>query len=143
LPLRAAPVNVYRCLRTLNPSPYMFYLDLDDFQAAGASPEVMARVEDGEVTVRPIAGTRPCGTSEVEDVSLADELAADPKEIAEHVMLLDLGRNDVGRVAAIGSVRVTEQMTIERYSHVMHIVSNVEGTLPPGTTSFDVLAASF
>jgi anthranilate synthase component 1 len=143
LPLRAAPINVYRCLRTLNPSPYMFYLDLDDFQAAGASPEVMARVEDGEVTVRPIAGTRPRGTSEVEDLSLARELAADPKEIAEHVMLLDLGRNDVGHVASIGSVRVTEQMAIERYSHVMHIVSNVEGTLPPGTTSFDVLAASF
>jgi anthranilate synthase component 1 len=143
LPLRAAPVNVYRCLRTLNPSPYMFYLDLDDFQAAGASPEVMARVEDGEVTVRPIAGTRPRGTSEVEDVSLARELAADPKELAEHVMLLDLGRNDVGRVARIGTVEVTEQFVIERYSHVMHLVSNVRGQLAADRDCFDAFRATF
>jgi anthranilate synthase component 1 len=143
LPLRAAPINVYRCLRTLNPSPYMFFLDLGELQAAGASPEVMARVEDGEVTVRPIAGTRPRGTSEVEDTALAAELLADPKEIAEHVMLLDLGRNDVGRVAQIGSVEVTERLVIERYSHVMHLVSNVRGRLAPGLDSFDAFRATF
>ncbi|HWP64306.1 MAG TPA: anthranilate synthase component I [Candidatus Limnocylindria bacterium] len=143
LPLRAAPVNVYRCLRTLNPSPYMFYLELDDFQAAGASPEVMARVEDGWVTVRPIAGTRPRGTSEVEDAALARELLADPKEIAEHVMLLDLGRNDVGRVAQTGTVEVTEQFVIERYSHVMHLVSNVRGRLAAPYDSFDAFRATF
>jgi anthranilate synthase component 1 len=143
LPLRAAPVNVYRCLRTLNPSPYMFYLDCGDFQAAGASPEVMARVEDGMLTVRPIAGTRPRGTSEVEDAALAHELAADPKEIAEHVMLLDLGRNDVGRVSRVGTVEVTERMVIERYSHVMHLVSNVEGRLAPERDCFDAFRATF
>src|SRR5438093_50196 len=125
LPLAAAPFDVYRCLRTVNPSPYMFYLALGDHALAGASPEVMVRVEDGEVTVRPIAGTRPRGTVEREDVALAAELAADPKERAEHVMLLDLGRNDVGRVAAIGTVQVTESFVIERYSHVMHLVPNV------------------
>jgi len=143
LPLRAAPVNVYRCLRTLNPSPYMFYLDCGDFQAAGASPEVMARVEDGVVTVRPIAGTRPRGTSEVEDAALAHELAIDPKEVAEHVMLLDLGRNDVGRVSRVGTVEVTERMVIERYSHVMHLVSNVEGRLAPERDCFDAFRATF
>ena len=143
LPLRAAPINVYRCLRTLNPSPYMFYLDLGDFQAAGASPEVMVRVEDGEMTVRPIAGTRPRGTSEVEDVALARELAGDPKELAEHVMLLDLGRNDVGRVARVGTVEVTEQFVIERYSHVMHLVSNVRGHLAAGRDCFDAFRAAF
>jgi anthranilate synthase component 1 len=143
LPLRAAPLNVYRCLRTLNPSPYMFYLDCGDFQAAGASPEVMARVEDGVVTVRPIAGTRPRGTSEVEDAALAHELAADPKEVAEHVMLLDLGRNDVGRVSRVGTVEVTERMVIERYSHVMHLVSNVEGRLAPERDCFDAFRATF
>jgi anthranilate synthase component 1 len=143
LPLRAAPVNVYRCLRTLNPSPYMFFLELGDIQAAGASPEVMARVEDGELTVRPIAGTRPRGTSEVEDASLAAELRADPKEIAEHVMLLDLGRNDVGRVSRIGSVDITERLVIERYSHVMHLVSNVRGRLAPGKDCFDAFRATF
>jgi anthranilate synthase component 1 len=143
LPLRAAPLNVYRCLRTLNPSPYMFFLDLGDFQAAGASPEVMARVEDGELTVRPIAGTRPRGTSEIEDGALAAELLADPKEIAEHVMLLDLGRNDVGRVACVGSVEVTERLVIERYSHVMHLVSNVRGRLAAGCDSFDAFRATF
>jgi anthranilate synthase component 1 len=143
LPLRAAPINVYRCLRTLNPSPYMFYLDLGDFQAAGASPEVMARVEEGELTVRPIAGTRPRGTSEIEDTALATELAADPKEIAEHVMLLDLGRNDVGRVSRIGTVEVTEQFVIERYSHVMHLVSNVRGQLAAERDCFDAFRATF
>jgi anthranilate synthase component 1 len=121
----------------------MFYLELGDFQAAGASPEVMARVEDGELTVRPIAGTRPRGTTEVEDAALARELAVDPKELAEHVMLLDLGRNDVGRVARVGTVEVTERFVIERYSHVMHLVSNVRGRLAPGTDCFDAFRATF
>jgi anthranilate synthase component 1 len=143
LPFAASPLSLYRALRSLNPSPYMFYYDFGDFHVVGASPEILVRKEASTVTLRPIAGTRPRGPTRDADERLAQELAADPKEIAEHVMLLDLGRNDVGHVAAIGSVRVTEQMTIERYSHVMHIVSNVEGTLPPGTTSFDVLAASF
>jgi anthranilate synthase component 1 len=143
LPLAAAPFDVYRCLRTVNPSPYMFFLALDDHALAGASPEVMVRVERDEVTVRPIAGTRPRGTSEQDDQILADELAADPKELAEHVMLLDLGRNDVGRVARVGSVAVTERFVIERYSHVMHLVSNVRGTLAPGCDCFDALRATF
>ena len=143
LPLAAAPFDVYRCLRTVNPSPYMFYLALGDHALAGASPEVMVRVEDGEVTVRPIAGTRPRGTVEREDAALAAELAADPKERAEHVMLLDLGRNDVGRVAAIGTVQVTESFVIERYSHVMHLVSNVRATLAPGRDAFDAFRATF
>jgi anthranilate synthase component 1 len=143
LPFAASPLSLYRALRSLNPSPYMFYYDFGDFHVVGASPEILVRKEASTVTLRPIAGTRPRGATRDADERLALELAADPKEIAEHVMLLDLGRNDVGHVAATGSVRVTEQMTIERYSHVMHIVSNVEGTLPPGTTSFDVLAASF
>jgi len=121
----------------------MFYYDFGDFHLVGASPEILVRKEASTVTLRPIAGTRPRGENRDADERLARELAADPKEIAEHVMLLDLGRNDVGHVAATGTVHVTEQMTIERYSHVMHIVSNVEGTLPPGTTSFDVLSASF
>ena len=143
LPLATAPFNVYRCLRTVNPSPYMFFLELGDHTLAGASPEVMVRVEEGEVTVRPIAGTRPRGTTEVDDQALATELAADPKELAEHVMLLDLGRNDVGRVARIGSVAVTERLVIERYSHVMHLVSNVRGTLGPDRDAFDALRATF
>jgi anthranilate synthase component 1 len=143
MPLAAAPFNVYRCLRTVNPSPYMFYLALGDHELVGASPEVMVRVEDGEVTVRPIAGTRPRGSVEQDDAALAAELAADPKELAEHVMLLDLGRNDVGRVAAIGSVEVTERFVIERYSHVMHLVSNVRGRLAPGRDCFDALRATF
>jgi len=143
LPFAASPLSLYRALRSLNPSPYMFYYDFGDFQVVGASPEILVRKEGSTVTLRPIAGTRPRGETRDADERLARELAADPKEIAEHVMLLDLGRNDVGHVAAIGSVHVTEQMAIERYSHVMHMVSNVEGDLPPGTTSFDVLAASF
>jgi anthranilate synthase component 1 len=143
MPLAAAPFNVYRCLRAVNPSPYMFYLAMGPYALAGASPEVMARVEDGELTVRPIAGTRPRGTMEREDQALADELLADPKEIAEHVMLLDLGRNDVGRVARTGSVEVTERLVIERYSHVMHIVSNVRGQLSPGQDSFAAFRATF
>jgi anthranilate synthase component 1 len=143
LELAAAPVNVYRCLRTVNPSPYMFFLDCGDHALAGASPEVMVRVEDGEVTVRPIAGTRPRGTVERDDKRLATELLEDPKERAEHVMLLDLGRNDVGRVARTGTVQVTESFVIERYSHVMHLVSNVRGELAPGRDCFDALRATF
>ncbi len=143
VPLAAAPFNVYRRLRTVDPSPYMFYLALGAQAVAGASPEVMARLEDGELTVRPIAGTRPRGTSERDDAALAAELAADPKELAEHVMLLDLGRNDVGRVARVGTVAVTERFTIERYSHVMHLVSNVCGQLAPGRDCFDAFRATF
>jgi anthranilate synthase component 1 len=143
LPLRAAPFNVYRCLRVINPSPYMFFLQLGEHALAGASPEVMARVEGGEIVVRPIAGTRPRGTGEVEDAALERELRMDPKECAEHVMLVDLGRNDVGRVAAVGSVEVTERMVVERYSHVMHLVSNVRGTLADGRDCFDVFRAAF
>ena len=141
--LRAAPFNVYRSLRTVNPSPYMFFLRLGEQTLVGSSPEVMARVEDGKLTVRPIAGTSPRGTQEIEDRELERKLLADPKEIAEHVMLLDLGRNDVGRVAAVGSVEVTERLVIERYSHVMHIVSNVRGTLAPGRDCFDAFRATF
>jgi anthranilate synthase component 1 len=143
MPLAAPPFNVYRCLRTVNPSPYMFFLALGDEALVGASPEVMVRVEDGEVTVRPIAGTRPRGTVEQEDARMAAELEADPKERAEHVMLLDLGRNDVGRVARVGTVRVTERFVVERYSHVMHLVSNVCGTLAPGLDCFDAFRATF
>ncbi len=143
MPFSANPLSLYRALRSLNPSPYMFYYDFGDFHVVGASPEILVRKEGGTVTLRPIAGTRPRGATREADESLAAELAADPKEIAEHVMLLDLGRNDVGRVAATGTVTVTERMAIERYSHVMHIVSNVEGTLRPGLSSLDVLAASF
>ncbi len=142
-PLRATPLALYRALRTLNPSPYMFYFDFDDFHVVGASPEILARLEDGVVTVRPIAGTRKRGATIEEDKALAEELLADPKERAEHIMLMDLGRNDAGRVSQIGSVQVTEQMKVERYSHVMHIVSNVEGKLKPGLTAIDVLRATF
>ena len=143
MPFDASPLSLYRALRSLNPSPYMFYYDFGDFHVVGASPEILVRKEGDTVTLRPIASTRPRGGTREADERLAAEMTADPKEIAEHVMLLDLGRNDVGRVAAIGTVRVTEQFEIERYSHVMHMVSNVEGTLAPGRTSFDVLAASF
>jgi anthranilate synthase component 1 len=143
MPLRAAPFNVYRALRTIEPSPYMFYLQLGDQILVGASPEVMVRVEDGEITVRPIAGTSPRGTQEMEDRELERALLADPKEIAEHIMLLDLGRNDVGRVAAVGSVEVTERMVVERYSHVMHIVSNVRGRLAEGRDAYDAFRATF
>ena len=143
LPFTDSPLSLYRALRSVNPSPYMFYYDFGDFHVVGASPEILVRKEGATVTLRPIAGTRPRGATREADEALAVELAADPKEIAEHVMLLDLGRNDVGRVAKIGSVRVTERMIVERYSHVMHIVSNVEGTLQPGRTSLDVLRAAF
>src|SRR5207249_4898199 len=142
-PFTAPPLSLYRALRSLNPSPYMFYYDFGDFHVVGASPEILVRKEASSITLRPIAGTRPRGTTRDADEALASELLADPKEIAEHVMLLDLGRNDVGRVAQTGSVQVTERMVIERYSHVMHIVSNVEGRLKPGLTSIDVLRAAF
>jgi anthranilate synthase component 1 len=142
-PLTAHPFNIYRSLRTINPSPYMFYLRLGDLTLVGASPEVMVRVEGREITLRPIAGTRRRGATEAEDRELEAELLADPKERAEHVMLVDLGRNDVGRVAEIGSVKVTELMVVERYSHVMHIVSNVTGMLREGCDAFDAFAATF
>ncbi|WP_018137889.1 MULTISPECIES: anthranilate synthase component I [unclassified Thioalkalivibrio] len=143
VPFSAPPLNLYRALRALNPSPYMYYLDLDDHHVVGASPEILVRLEDDRVTVRPIAGTRPRGRTEEEDRALEVELLADPKERAEHLMLIDLGRNDVGRVCEIGSVEVTDTMSIERYSHVMHIVSNVEGQLAPGHSPMDVLRATF
>ncbi|MBV8361197.1 MAG: chorismate-binding protein [Deltaproteobacteria bacterium] len=142
-PLTAHPFNLYRSLRTINPSPYMFYLRLGDFTLAGASPETMVRVEGRQITLRPIAGTRRRGANELEDTALERELLADPKELAEHIMLVDLGRNDVGRVAKIGSVKVTELMTVERYSHVMHIVSNVVGELNDGMDAFDAFRATF
>jgi anthranilate synthase component 1 len=142
-PFHASPLALYRALRTINPSPYMFYFDFGDFHVVGASPEILVRLEGDAVTVRPIAGTRRRGATPAEDAALAEELLADHKERAEHIMLVDLGRNDVGRVAVTGSVRVTEQMVIERYSHVMHIVSNVEGKLKPGLNAIDVLRASF
>ena len=137
------PLSLYRSLRTLNPSPYMYYFDFGDFQVVGASPEILVRLEGDKVTLRPIAGTRRRGATPEEDQALAAELLADPKERAEHVMLIDLGRNDVGRIAKFGSVKVTESMVIERYSHVMHIVSNVEGTLKPGLDAVAVLKATF
>ncbi len=143
IPFKAPPLNLYRALRTLNPSPYMYYLDLDDFQVVGSSPEILTRVEDGVVTVRPIAGTRRRGHTEDEDLALEKELLADPKELAEHLMLIDLGRNDVGRVAETGTVELTENMKIERYSHVMHIVSNVTGKLKKGMSAMDALRATF
>ncbi len=142
IPFTAAPLNLYRALRHLNPSPYMYFLDLDDFQIVGSSPEILARVEAGEITVRPLAGTRHRGHTEAEDKALEAELLVDPKEIAEHLMLIDLGRNDVGRVAEIGSVVVTDQMTVERYAYVMHIVSNVTGKLKAGLSAMDVLRAT-
>jgi len=142
-PLTAHPFNLYRSLRTINPSPYMFYLKLGDETLVGASPEVMVRVEGRDITLRPIAGTRRRGATEVEDRELEAELLADPKERAEHVMLVDLGRNDVGRVAEIGSVEVDELMVIERFSHVMHIVSNVRGKLRENFDAFDAFRATF
>ena len=143
VPFRARPVDVYRALRALNPSPYMYFLDLDGTQVVGSSPEILVRVQDGEVTVRPIAGTRPRGATPAEDAALEAELLADPKERAEHLMLIDLGRNDVGRVAEAGSVQVPDRFTIERYSHVMHIVSEVRGKLRAGASFSDVLKATF
>ncbi|MFZ5593922.1 MAG: anthranilate synthase component I [Pseudomonadota bacterium] len=143
VPYQAPPLDLYRALRSLNPSPYMFYMDLCGFHVVGSSPEILVRLEDGLITVRPIAGTRPRGATEAQDRALEQDLLADPKERAEHLMLIDLGRNDVGRVSETGSVNVTEKMVIERYSHVMHIVSNVTGHLKPGMTAIDVLRATF
>jgi anthranilate synthase component 1 len=143
IPLKARPLDVYRALRSLNPSPYMYFLDLGNFHIVGSSPEILARLEGREVTVRPIAGTRPRGRTEAEDRELERELLADPKELAEHLMLIDLGRNDAGRVSETGSVKLVEQMVIERYSHVMHIVSHVTGQLKPGLGAIDVLRATF
>jgi len=146
-PYAASPLALYRALRTLNPSPYMFYFNFEDFHVVGASPEILVRLEhqDGQkrVTVRPIAGTRKRGATAAEDEALAADLLADPKERAEHLMLLDLGRNDIGRVAKTGTVKVTDQFIIERYSHVMHIVSNVDGKLQAGLDALDVLRATF
>ena len=142
-PFAASPLSLYRALRSLNPSPYMFFYDLGGFHVVGSSPEILVRLEGDTVTLRPIAGTRPRGLTREDDQRLAEELLADPKECAEHLQLLDLGRNDTGRVAVTGSVRVTENMLIERYSHVMHIVSNVEGKLKPELAALDVLRASF
>ncbi len=139
----AEPLDLYRALRSLNPSPYMYYLDLGDFHIVGSSPEILVHVEEGMVTVRPIAGTRPRGKNAAADVALEQDLLADPKEIAEHLMLIDLGRNDVGRIAQTGSVELTEKMIIERYSHVMHIVSNVTGKIKDNMTPIDVLRATF
>ncbi len=136
------PLDIYRALRCMNPSPYMYYLNLDNFHIVGSSPEILVRLEEQKLTVRPIAGTRPRGANEEEDLALEKELLADPKECAEHLMLIDLGRNDVGRVSEIGSVELTENMAIERYSHVMHIVSNVTGKLKPSFTTLDVLKAT-
>jgi anthranilate synthase component 1 len=145
----AHPFAIYRALRMLNPSPYMFYFDFSngsgrhDFQVVGASPELHVRLEDGIASVRPIAGTRPRGSNEAQDVALQEELLADPKERAEHVMLVDLGRNDIGRVSEYGTVNVRDLMVIERYSHVMHIVSHVEGKMKPGMDAFDLMRATF
>jgi len=141
--VNAAPFTVYRALRAINPSPYMFFLDLDDIHIIGASPELLVRVEDGEVTIHPIAGTRKRGSDPQSDQQFAEELQSDPKERAEHVMLVDLGRNDVGRVSVPGSVQVTQLMEVERYSHVMHLVSNVTGQLRPDITPYDALRAGF
>jgi anthranilate synthase component 1 len=142
-----SPLSLYRALRSLNPSPYMYYYDFGDFQVVGASPEILVRQESvpegTKVTIRPLAGTRPRGATPEQDKAAEQELLADPKERAEHVMLIDLARNDIGRVAQIGTVKVTEAFVVERYSHVMHIVSNVEGLLEPGLSNMDVLKATF
>jgi anthranilate synthase component 1 len=143
-----SPLSLYRALRSLNPSPYMYFYNFGDMQIVGASPEILVRNEeqaDGshKVTLRPIAGTRPRGNTPEQDLALAKELVTDPKEIAEHVMLIDLARNDLGRISEIGSVKVTEQMVVEKYSHVQHIVSNVDGKLKAGLSNLDVLKATF
>ena len=143
IPFNAPPLDLYRALRSLNPSPYMYYLDLGDHHIVGSSPEILVRLEDNQVTVRPIAGTRPRGENEAADIALEKELLADPKELAEHLMLIDLGRNDAGRVSKTSSVKLTDKMVVERYSHVMHIVSNVTGDLKEGLNAMDVLRATF
>jgi anthranilate synthase component 1 len=143
VPFQARPVDVYRALRSLNPSPYMYFIDLGKTQIVGSSPEILMRVENGEVVLRPIAGTRPRGETPEEDLALEQELLNDPKELAEHLMLIDLGRNDVGRVSEVGGVDLTDRMVIERYSHVMHIVSEVRGQIREGLGPIDVLRATF
>jgi anthranilate synthase component 1 len=143
IPLQVDPFTIYRHLRVINPSPYLFFLRCEGPVLIGSSPEILVRLEDGRIDVRPIAGTRPRGRTPEEDAALETELLADPKERAEHVMLVDLGRNDVGRVAQSGSVRVSEYATIERYSHVMHIVSNVQARLRPELDWLDLLRATF
>lgn len=143
IPYSAPPLDLYRSLRSLNPSPYMYYLDLGDFHIVGSSPEILVQVEDDMVTVRPIAGTRPRGETHERDNQLEEELLNDPKEVAEHLMLIDLGRNDIGRIAQTGTVDVTDKMIIERYSHVMHIVSNVAGKIKPNISAMDTLRATF
>ncbi|MET0517837.1 MAG: anthranilate synthase component I family protein, partial [Burkholderiaceae bacterium] len=143
----ASPLSLYRALRTLNPSPYMYFYDMGDFQIVGASPEILVRHErtpaGQQVTIRPLAGTRPRGATPALDAALEKELKADPKELAEHLMLIDLARNDIGRIARTGSVKLTDAFAVERYSHVMHIVSNVEGTLREGLSNMDVFRAAF
>jgi anthranilate synthase component 1 len=143
VPFRLPPLALYRALRRLNPSPFLFHMDFGHFAVVGSSPEIQVRLRDGQVTIRPIAGTRRRGVTPAEDAALAEDLLADPKELAEHLMLLDLGRNDVGRVAQVGSVSVTQQNSIEYYSHVMHIVSNVVGTIDPEHDAMDALIAGF
>jgi len=142
-PFSEHPLNLYRALRRLNPSPYMYFFDFGEFQVVGSSPEILVKLQEREITVRPIAGTRRRGHDEAEDQALEAELLADPKERAEHLMLIDLGRNDAGRVSETGSVKLTAKMAIERYSHVMHIVSNVTGTLKAGLNAIDALRATF
>src|SRR3546814_300801 len=150
-PFRDSPLSLYRSLRSLNPSPYMYYWNFDNFHVVGSSPEILVRQEEvvgddsrkSTVTIRPLAGTRKRGATPLEDAAMAKDLLADPKERAEHVMLIDLARNDVGRVAETGTVEVTDTMTIERYSHVMHLVSNVTGVLDKGMGNIDVLRATF
>jgi anthranilate synthase component 1 len=142
-PTNADPFEIYRALRTINPSPYMFYLQLNGFHLIGASPEILVRVENGTVATRPLAGTRPRGKTPDEDARLEQELRSDEKERAEHIMLVDLGRNDVGRVSEPGTVQVSELMEVERYSHVMHLVTHVQGKLRRDTTAFDALRACF
>jgi anthranilate synthase component 1 len=137
------PFDAYRALRVINPSPYMYYLDMDEVQIAGSSPEVLVKVREGTAVTHPIAGTRPRGGDDEEDAALASELLADPKERAEHVMLVDLARNDLGRVSAAGTVRVEDLMSVERYSHVMHIASRVAGELAPGRSALDAFRAAF
>jgi len=143
VPYKAPPLDLYRSLRSLNPSPYMHFMNLDTFHIVGSSPEILVRLEDDEITVRPIAGTRKRGHDKEKDLAMEKELLNDPKELAEHLMLIDLGRNDAGRVSQIGSVKLTDKMTIERYSHVMHIVSNVIGKILPDMSAIDVLRATF
>jgi len=143
VPFNLSPFSLYRALRRTNPSPFLYFLNFGDFSVVGSSPEILVRMRDGKVTIRPLAGTRPRGATSAEDKALEEDLLSDEKELAEHLMLLDLGRNDVGRVAEIGSVKVTEKMVIERYSHVMHISSNVEGEMAKDKGAMEALAAGF